>query len=276
MIALLLANPFRDVPPSGWEEGLLHSIWLNLIRADRYMLYVNGLSVTVRVTLGALVMGLILGFVLSLMKTSNLGFEVGRSGRRVYILRSIAAAYITIVRGTPMVLQIMIWWFGIFAGTPMPRIWVAIIAFGVNSGAYSAETFRAGILSVDKGQTEAGRSVGLSSFQTMRLIILPQALKNALPPLFNELIALLKETAVVGWIGLQDLTMASSIVRSRTYSAFTPVIASAVVYLTIVLILTGILSQVEKMLRRGDARTDTAGGFGRGRLRTPAEGGSAS
>jgi len=273
MIAFLSSNPFREVPPPGWEEGLLHSIWLNLIRADRYMFYINGLSVTVRVTLGALVMGLILGFVLSLMKTSNLGFPMGNSGRRIYILRAIATAYITVVRGTPMVLQIMLWWFGVFAGTDMPRIWVAVIAFGVNSGAYSAETFRAGILSVDKGQTEAGRSVGLSSFQTMRLIILPQALKNALPPLFNELIALLKETAVVGWIGLQDLTMASSIVRSRTYSAFTPIIISAVVYLSIVFILTWLLGMVEKRLRKGDVRSADTGRQGRGFFRRTAGGG---
>jgi len=242
MISILLAAS-RSNPPPGWEEGLLFDIWRNLIQADRYKMLLDGLSVTMQVTLGAAVVGVTLGFFAALLKMSKLA-----------PLRAAATAYITVIRGTPMVLQLMIMWFVVFGTSGVPRVTVGIIAFGINSGAYVCEIFRAGILSVDHGQTEAGRSVGLNSLQTMRLIILPQAFKNALPPLCNEFISLFKETAVLGYIGTMDLTMAGSVIRSRTFSAFVPLITVALIYLSIVMLMTWLLGSLERRLRKSDSR----------------------
>ena len=235
----------NTAPPPGWEEGLLFQFWQNFIYQDRYMMLVNGLWLTLQITIGAVILGLAIGFITALAKLSN-----------NKLLRGTAITYVTIIRGIPIIVQIMIWWFGIFPlinpGTP--RIWVAIVAFGVNSGAYVTEIFRAGILSIDKGQTEAGRSVGLSSFQTMFLIILPQAIKNSLPALFNELITLFKLTSLAGWIGLRELTQAGAIIRSRTLEPFMPLLAVALVYLIIVIILTQLMTRLERRLRKGDSR----------------------
>ncbi|MCL2547077.1 MAG: amino acid ABC transporter permease [Oscillospiraceae bacterium] len=199
-----------------------------------------------QITLTAAFIGIALGFFIALMKISKFA-----------PLRAIATTYIAVIRGTPMFVQLLIWWFVIFPmfAPQVDRMWVAIIAFGVNSGAYVAEIFRAGILSVDKGQTEAGRSVGLSSTQTMRLIILPQAIKNSLPALCNEFISLFKETSIAGAvIGVRELTLASNVIRSRTFDAFMPLIAVALIYLVVVLILTWLMTRLERRLRKSDSR----------------------
>ena len=251
MIPVFLTS-IRDVPPSGWEEGLLYDIWLNLLKADRYKMLLSGLSLTMQITVLAAILGIVLGFIAALMRLSP--FEIRVFGRRVYPLRAISTVYISVVRGLPMVVQLLIMYFVVFLTSGFSKIVIATIAFGVNSGAYVAEIFRAGILSVDHGQTEAGRSVGLSSVKTMRLIILPQAVKNALPALCNEFISLLKETAIVGYIGMEDLTKMGDIIRSRTYSPFVPLITVGLMYLTIVLILTWLLGKLERRLRKSDTR----------------------
>ncbi|MCL2014357.1 MAG: amino acid ABC transporter permease [Oscillospiraceae bacterium] len=238
---------------------MLFALWRNLLYADRYMMLLRGLAITVQAALGALVLGILLGFLTALMKLSPLKVKITQK-KNFYPLRSIASLYTTIVRGIPMVVQLMIMYFIVFVSIDntlqirTPQLLIAVIAFGINSGAYVSEIFRASILSVDHGQTEAGRSVGLSSVQTMRLIILPQAFKNALPTLCNEFILLFKETAIVGYIGMADLTKAGDIIRSRTYSAFIPLLTVAIVYLVIVIILTWIFGKLERRLRKGDSR----------------------
>ena len=243
MIGVLLTS-INDIPPSGWEDGILYQIWLNLIRHDRWQLILQGLGVALQIAFFSIIIGLILGFFTALMRTSK--FKA---------LRTVAMTYVTVIRGIPMLVQLMILYFAILGPyTNLPKILIAIIAFGINSGAYTSEIFRAGILSVDYGQTEAGRSLGFSTAQTMRLIILPQAVKNALPSLGNEFILLLKETSIAGFIGVQDLTKAGDIIRSRTFSAFTPLITVAIIYLILVMTLTWLLSKLERRLRKGDTR----------------------
>ena len=238
-----LLAPISEAPPRGWESGLLYQLWLNLFKADRYKMILDGLAATVQIAACAVLLGVVLGFFTALLNLS-----------RFRLVRLPATIYVSLIRGTPMVLQLMIIYFVVLASVSVPKILVGIIAFGLNSGAYVSEIFRAGVLSVDIGQTEAGRSLGLSSPQTMRLIVLPQAVKNALPSLGNEFILLLKETSIVGYIGMQDLTKAGDIIRARTYSAFMPLIIVAIVYLVIVLTLSWLLSILERRLRKGDTR----------------------
>jgi His/Glu/Gln/Arg/opine family amino acid ABC transporter permease subunit len=187
-------------------------------------------------------LGIVLGFLSALLNLS-----------KHRLVRLPATLYISVIRGTPMVLQLMIIYFAILTSPSLPKVFIAIIAFGINSGAYVSEIFRAGVLSVVHGQTEAGRSLGLGATQTMRLIVLPQAIKNALPSLGNEFILLLKETSIVGYIGMVDLTKAGDLIRARTYSPFIPLVIVAVVYLAIVLTLSRLLTILERRLRRGDS-----------------------
>ena len=195
----------------------------------------------------AAIIGIIIGTVLAFMKLS-----VKRNGKPSFLAR-IANAYIDIIRGTPSVLQLLIMWF-IILSFCRNKILVACLSFGINSGAYVAEIVRAGILAVDKGQTEAGRSLGLSQFQTMRYIVIPQAFKNVLPPLGNEFIVLLKETAILGYVALDDLTRVANQITSRTYEAFMPLIGAALIYFVIIKILTILLNKMERRLRKSDNR----------------------
>lgn len=156
------------------------------------------------------------------------------------------------IRGTPVVVQLMIIYFVVFGSVRISKVLVAVLAFGINSGAYVAEIFRSGIMSIDSGQLEAGRSLGFSYWQTMWYIIMPQAFKNVLPALCNEFISLLKETSVAGYIALQDLTKGGDIIRSRTYSAFMPLFAVALIYLTIVMIFTKLIQILERRLRQSE------------------------
>jgi ABC-type amino acid transport system permease subunit len=170
------------------------------------------------------------------------------------VLSQIADAYVLVIRGTPAVVQLLIIYYVIFASVAIDKVLVAALAFGLNSGAYVAEIFRAGIQSVDRGQMEAGRSLGLSYGLTMRKIILPQAVKNTLPALFNELITLLKETAVAGYIAVADLTRAGDLIRARTFDPLLPLLAVALIYLLIVLLLTRLMNLLERRLARSDHR----------------------
>ncbi len=217
------------------------------IEKDRWKLYLQGLGITIEVSIFAAMIGLAIGTVAALLK-----LHTNRDGKTT-ILGRIADIYIDVIRGTPSVLQLMIMWFIIMSNC-RNGILVASLSFGINSGAYVAEIIRAGILAVDSGQMEAGRSLGLSRFQTMRYIILPQAFKNALPPLCNEFITLLKETAIVGYVGMSDLTRVANQISSATYQAFMPLIGAAVIYLIVVKILTILFGRLERRMRQGDNR----------------------
>jgi len=249
----LVLRLFRDAPPPGWEEGLRYDIWaergflwdlwFNLIHANRFGMIVDGLLLTLQIAACGVLIGTVLGFILALMKLSTF-----------VPLRAVATVYISVIRGIPLVVQLLIWNFVILTSPEIPKVLICIVTFGINSGAYVAEIFRAGILSVDKGQTEAGRSVGLSSVKTMQLIVFPQAIKNALPSLCNEFIILFKDTSIVGFIGVMDMRRIADHITSRTFNSFIPLITVALIYLTIVLILTWLLGKLERRLRKSDTR----------------------
>ena len=224
-------------------------LYTDFIDKARYMYLVQGLLNTVIITAGALVLGVFLGIILALIRVS---YSNGNRSPVMRALNFLCGLYLTIIRGTPIIVQLMIMYFVILtSGAPLV---VAILSFGINSGAYVAEIIRSGIQSIDKGQTEAGRSLGLSGAQTMRIIILPQAFKNVAPAVFNEFIALLKETSVAGYVGIPDLTKGGDIIRSITYDAFPPLIAVAGIYLIIVILLTQVLRVIERRLGKSDSR----------------------
>lgn len=230
---------------------------LNFIEDDRWLSLVKGLGVTLQITFFALIIGVVIGVIVAAVRsTYDNNYEaLAKKGGFGFIMLKIANTichiYLTIIRGTPVVVQLMIMYFVIFAFSSN-GVLIAIIAFGINSGAYVAEIFRSGINSIDKGQFEAGRSLGFNYAQTMYHIILPQAFKNTLPTLCNEFIVLLKETSVAGYVGVTDLTKAGDIIRGRTFSAFMPLIAVALVYLVLVIILTKLTSRLERRLRKSD------------------------
>ncbi|MDO4739327.1 MAG: amino acid ABC transporter permease [Eubacteriales bacterium] len=201
----------------------------------------EGLTTTLKISGVSCVCGVLLGSVIALMRLS-----------KNRLLRGISTLYVNIVRGTPVVVQLMIIYYIVL--TSPSKLVAAMVTFSVNSAAYVSEMVRGGILAVDKGQTEAGRSLGLGAASTMMLIVLPQTIKIIIPSLFNEFITLLKETSVVGFIGLMDLSKAGDFIRSRTYSAFFPLIAVAVIYLVLVTILTKIFGVIEGRLRKSDIR----------------------
>lgn len=219
---------------------------LNFIEDNRWKYIVDGLKITLIVTIFAVLIGVLLGFLIAIVRTTH-----DKTGK-LKILNAICKVYLTVIRGTPVVVQLMIIYFIIFGSVDIGKVLVAIIAFGINSGAYVAEIFRSGIMSIDNGQFEAGRSLGFNYAQTMMYIIMPQAFKNVLPTLCNEFISLLKETSVSGYIALQDLTKGGDIIRSRTYDAFMPLIAVALIYLAMVMIFTKLVSLLERRLRNSD------------------------
>lgn len=218
----------------------------NFLVDDRYLYLLNGLINTVKITFFAIIMGLVIGFSVAMIRST-----ADQSGK-LKIPDFFCRLYLTVIRGTPVVVQLLIIYFVIFGSVDVDKSLVAIIAFGVNSGAYVAEIFRSGIMSIDRGQMEAGRSLGLSYCQSMRKIILPQAFKNVLPALGNEVIVLLKETSVAGYIALHDLTKGADIIRSHTYDAFMPLIAVAMIYLAAVMLLSKLLQRLEKRLKRNE------------------------
>lgn len=208
--------------------------------------WLTGLKTTLLVTVIALCIGVVLGLLIALIRSTH------EQTGKLKLLNIVARVYLTIIRGTPSMIQILFFYSVIFATVSLNNIVIGGIAFGINSGAYVAEIFRSGIMSVDKGQTEAGRSLGLNSAQTMRLIIIPQAFKNVLPALINEMIVLLKETAIIGYIGTIDITKAATLVQSRTYDALVPLLSAAIFYLILVMILTYFMGKLERRLRKSD------------------------
>ena len=220
--------------------------YLNFIKDDRWKYILDGLGVTLRVTFFAVLIGIVLGFLVAVVRST-----CDKTGK-LKILNAICKLYLTVIRGTPVVVQLLIIYFVIFGSMDISKVIVAVMAFGLNSGAYVAEIFRSGIMSVDSGQFETGRSLGFNYAQTMIYIIMPQAFKNVLPALGNEFIVLLKETSVSGYIALQDLTKGGDIIRSRTYDAFMPLIAVALIYLAMVLIFTKLVNILERRLRSSD------------------------
>lgn len=230
-----------------WFADVAEKFQIAFIEGDRYKLYLSGLGVTLQISLFAAILGIVIGIVVALMKLS-----VRKNGKRS-VFSYIAQIYIDVIRGTPSVLQLLIMWFIVMTNSKN-GVLVAVLTFGINSGAYVAEIMRAGILAVDHGQMEAGRSLGLSKGQTMRYIILPQAIKNVLPPIGNEFIVLLKETAIVGYVSLSDLTRTASQISSRTFEAFMPLVGAAVIYFVIIKILSKLIELLERRLRKGDHR----------------------
>lgn len=230
-----------------WYSDFVRKFTAAFITGDRWKLYFEGLAVTLEVSIAAALIGIVIGTIVALMKLST------RKDGKPTLLSYIANIYIDVIRGTPSVLQVMIMYFAIMASCSS-AVLVASLTFGINSGAYVAEIIRAGILAVDKGQTEAGRSLGLNSVQTMRYIVLPQAFKNVLPPLGNEFIVLIKETAIVGYVGMSDLTRVANQITTKTYDAFTPLIGAAVIYFVLIKILTKLLEMLERRLRKSDIR----------------------
>jgi len=226
-----------------WFLRIVEQFIYTVISEDRYMLILEGLKNTILISLGAIILGSLLGILISIIVYTN------KTTKKLKFLSSICRLYITIIRGTPSVLQLMIIYYIIFKTSLINPIYIGILAFGLNSAAYSSEILRSGIESIDSGQMEAGLSLGLKYSQVLRKIILPQAIKNSLPSMGNEFITLIKETAVAGYIGIVDLTKSSDIIASRTYDYFFPLIIIALIYLLI----TGLLS---KMLKRVERRLD--------------------
>ena len=227
-------------------QELKSSFISNFIDDNRWRYITDGLKITLLVTVFAVLIGVVLGFLIAIVRTTH-----DKTGK-LKILNAICKVYLTVIRGTPVVVQLMIIYFIIFGSVDISKVVVAIVAFGINSGAYVAEIFRSGIMSIDNGQFEAGRSLGFNYAQTMMYIVMPQAFKNVLPTLCNEFISLLKETSVSGYIALQDLTKGGDIIRSRTYDAFMPLIAVALIYLAMVLIFTKLVNMLERRLRNSD------------------------
>lgn len=218
----------------------------NFITDDRWQYLTKGLFVTLQITFFAVIIGIFLGFLIAIIRTTY------DKTNKLKVPNAICKLYITIIRGTPVVLQLLIIYYVVFATVAIDKVLAAVIAFGLNSAAYVAEIVRSGIMSVDEGQMEAGRSLGFTYGQTMWHIVLPQAFKNILPALGNEFIVLLKETSVSGYIALADLTKGGEYIRSRTYDAFMPLIAVAIIYLSIVMLLTHLVNKLERRMRRSD------------------------
>ena len=229
-----------------WWDTVVRKFIHNFITDNRWKFLWDGLGITLKVTLFALIMGLVLGFLVAVVRSTH-----DKTGRFKF-LNAICKFYLTVIRGTPVVVQLLIIYFVIFGSVKVDKTLVAIIAFGINSGAYVAEIFRSGIMSIDIGQFEAGRSLGFNYNQTMWHIIMPQAFKNVVPPLANEFIVLLKETSIVGFIGLQDLTRGGSIIQGVTFEPFMPLIAVALIYLAFVMLLSRLVTLLERRLKRSE------------------------
>lgn len=235
-----------------WFEKIKATFIFNFIEGSRWKYITNGLLVTLEVTFFALLIGIAIGVIVAMIRSSydqtKDEMQPGIGSTVMKALNGLAKFYITVIRGTPVVVQLLIGYFVIFVSSTN-TVFVASLVFGINSGAYITEIIRGGIMSVDGGQFEAGRSIGFNYIQTMRWIIIPQAFKTVLPSLANEFIALLKETAVCGYIGLMDLTKGGDVIRGRTFSAFMPLLAVALIYLILVLFFSWLISKLERRLR---------------------------
>lgn len=230
---------------------------LCFVDGDRWKWLVEGFVNSIIITICAIIIGLVFGIILAAIRSSydkneeSLRLRGGFGYVMMKFLNGISKVYITVIRGIPVVVQLMIWYFIILVAQ-QNELLIAIVAFGFNSAAYVAEIFRGGIMSVDNGQFEAGRSLGFNYVQTMIHIVIPQAVKSTLPTLLNEVIALLKETSVAGYVGIMDLTKAGDLIRGRTFQAYMPLFAVAIIYLVTVIILTKIFTSIERRLRRSE------------------------
>ena len=230
---------------------------LNFIDNDRWQMLLTGLVATLEITAVALIIGVIIGTVVAAIRSTydknkdDMKRRKDKSYYALWFLNFLCRIYLTVIRGTPTVVQLLIAYFIIFA-TSTNSLGVAMFAFGLNSGAYVAEIIRGGIMSIDEGQFEAGSSLGLTYIQTMQYVIVPQVVKNVLPALFNEFIVLIKETSIAGYIGIEDLTKMGDLIRSRTFSAFMPLLAVAFIYLVLVMGLTALDNKLEKYLRKNE------------------------
>ena len=244
----LAIEPAVQANTLNFWQFIYKEIYMNLIKGDRWLQYLKGLGVTLEVSFYS-----ILGLPqIQQMHARGKGFLPSLGVVVVKALSKFAGLYINVMRGTPLLLQVLIINFGIFGTVRIDKVIIGVIACGLNSAAYVAEIVRGGIMSVEKGQTEAGRSLGLSGVRTMLFIILPQAAKSALPAMCNEFISLIKETSILSYIALTELTKAGDYIRSRTYSAFTPYIVSGMLYLLVVLTLTWLIGKLERRLRNSD------------------------
>ena len=226
-----------------WGVDLLNRLNSTFVVDGRWQWFVSGLGYTLLISLFSVLLGLVIGILMALMRLS-----------KSKILRAVSGIYIDIIRGTPTMVQLLIIYFVIFANVHIDKWVVGFIAFGINSGAYIAEIVRGGILAVNIGQTEAGRSLGMTHKQTMASIVMPQAMKNILPALGNEFVVLIKETAVIGMIANIDLVGAARKVQSLTYDYLIPLLSIAVIYYVVIKIISTLLSKVEKGMRKADKR----------------------
>lgn len=257
MTVLTFANWIAEAP--GWilsmPEGLqrlIFQFYQVFIHENRWTFFTNGLATTFIVTIGALLIGIVIGMIVALIRSTH-DSQSKKPNFILRILNAICKVYVTVLRGTPLMVQLLIMGFVVMVPkTSAQTTMCAVITLGINSGAYVAEIARSGIMSISAGQTEAGRSLGLNYAQTMWHIILPQALKNILPALGNELIALLKETSLVTVIALQDVTKAAQVIVSKTYTAVIPYISLALIYLVLVMILTKLLALLERRMRKSE------------------------
>ena len=238
-----------------WFARVRADFILNFVEDERWRYLVTGLENTLIITLLSGLMGLVLGVIIAMIRST---YDKTRDTARPTLRRKLfgvldrfCRVYLTVIRGTPVVVQLLIIYCVILASMRNGVI-VAALAFGLNSGAYVAEIVRGGIMSIDNGQFEAGRSLGFNYLQTMRFIVIPQTVKNVLPSLANEMIALLKETSIAGYVAVQDLTKAGDIIRSRTYSPFMPLLAVALIYLVLVMFFTWLVGKLERRLRNSD------------------------
>lgn len=242
----------------GFWAKLQKDLYQTFVLNDNYMYYVRGIKITLVVTVAALILGLVLGILIAIVRSAHDQQSAYKKKNPVLgFFNAICQLYLTVIRGTPTMVQLLIMWFVVMASARQEQgnmMFCAILTFGINSGAYIAEIVRSGIMSIDPGQMEAGRSLGLSYRTTMANVVIPQAFKNVLPALGNEFITLLKETSIVTVIGLKDLTKGAQIIAGNTYQAIVPYIALAVVYLALVLVLSWLLGILERRLRASDRR----------------------
>ena len=243
---------------SEWFSNLQTKFIFDFLEKQRYIYIVDGLKITLEVTFLALILGLILGAIVAVVRVTNDQLkEESKRGLGGFLLKLadiICRIYLTVIRGTPVLVQLLLMFFVFLVSPNISKTVVAVTTFGINSGAYVAEIFRSGIMSIDKGQMEAGRSLGLGYLDTMIEIIMPQAIKNCLPALVNEIITLLKETSICGYIGLNELTRGGDIIRGVTFDALLTLMVVALIYLVIVMFFTWIMGRLERRLRESDLR----------------------
>ena len=236
-----------------WLDRMGPRLYKAFIEGDRWKLYLQGLGVTMELTVIALIFGVILGLIVAVVRSAHDQQRLGRRNFLLGVLNFICQIYTTVIRGTPMLVQLFIWTFVIFP-TQRNKVLVAFIGLGVNSGAYVAEIIRGGLMSVDAGQSEAGRSLGLGYFDTMRFIVIPQAFKNILPSLGNEFITLFKDTSLAQAIGGAEMLYYASTIGGRTFDYMPPLLGIAGMYLVIVIVFTWLQGRLERRLRESDRR----------------------